>query len=463
MAQAVVKFKTSELINTFSCQDTSNLILCVNPDKVLQPEGFIGTKTYIIATILSGPTRCSTPSLPDCCTPRCPQYYTYEFVFDDDQLNPGEILNQCDIYNVVWDQCLIEWLNEIIAQESPNTATDTFSIDITLSGDLDRNIQADIIVSPFTDNVFEILTNGAFVKEMQTGVGLTNTVGPGTTQTLSLSLPQPPTGRLSLLSLTPVTQADIAGATDLYYTYYNGGVIWLYTAAVWTPYVFTQLAPLALGTLVNDSNYDVFIVDDSAGTPILELSAAWTNDTTRSQPLTVVDGFLVKQGAEGRLYIGTIRTTSTTTTDDTVAKRYVWNYYNQVRRTLLKKEATASWTYNSATYRPANNDPNNRVSVIVGAMNSVIDLTIHQQTDLPQNAFSTIDFGIDSVTTNSILPTSAPIFNSNVAIATIPGVVRLCTWVPVGYHFYQWLESAIAGTVTYYGNNDAGIVGFING
>ena len=112
-------------------------------------------------------------------------------------------------------------------------------------------------------------------------------------------------GRLTLTSGTPVTTADVTGAGTLYYTPYVNGQIALYDgSSTWTVYTFTERS-LAL-TVTSGKNYDVFAYNNS-GTVTLELSAAWTNDTTRADALTTQNGVTVKSGATTRRWLGTIR------------------------------------------------------------------------------------------------------------------------------------------------------------
>ncbi len=150
-------------------------------------------------------------------------------------------------------------------------------------------------------------------------------------------------GRLTLTSGTPVTISDVTGATTLYWTPYNGNQIGLYDGTRWVVFAQTELS-LALGTLTASKNYDVWM-NYNSGTPQLLLSAAWTNDTTRAEALALQDGIYVKSGTPQYRYLGTIRTTSTTTTADaggslsTSTYRNVWNYYNRVPRPI-------QWYYN---------------------------------------------------------------------------------------------------------------------
>src|SRR3990167_7040004 len=120
-------------------------------------------------------------------------------------------------------------------------------------------------------------------------------------------------GRLTLTSGTPVTTADVTGATSIYFAPFKGNRIGLYDgSSAWAIYTFTELT-LALGTLTSGLPYDVFAYD-SSGTVTLE-ALAWTNGTTRATALTTQNGVLVKTGATTRRYLGTFYTTATTTTE----------------------------------------------------------------------------------------------------------------------------------------------------
>ncbi len=54
--------------------------------------------------------------------------------------------------------------------------------------------------------------------------------------------------------------------------------------------------------------------------------------------LALQDGVLVLASDHTKRYVGTIRTTATTTTEDSRVKRFVWNAYNQVQLPLEKRD-----------------------------------------------------------------------------------------------------------------------------
>jgi hypothetical protein len=157
-----------------------------------------------------------------------------------------------------------------------------------------------------------------------------------------------PGGRLTLTSGTPVTTSDVTAATSIYYTPYVSNVIALWNGARWQPVEFSEYT-LALGTISNATPYDVFAYLN-AGAFACEL-LAWTNDTTRATAITIQDGRYCKSGAKDRLYLGTFYTTATTTTEDSLANRYLWNMYNRVSRGMSSPQGTS---HSGNTFGPRN-------------------------------------------------------------------------------------------------------------
>lgn len=259
-------------------------------------------------------------------------------------------------------------------------------------------------------------------------------------------------GRLTLTSGTPVTTANVTGATTLYFTPYKGNQIDLYTGSLWQRFTFTQFSiavPATTSTL-----YDVWVYNN-AGTPALEL-LAWSSGTARATALTTQDGVYVKSGDATRRYVGSMYTTGVSgQTADSDSNRFVWNYYNRVWRPMSCNDSTNSWTYSSSTIRQANGSTANQVNYIIG----VAEDTVHgllvvsaQANNLATNAMCGI--GINSTTVNSAQTNmGAPqvINTGNVAVtASYNGIPS------VGVNYMAWLESnrTNANTVTWYGDNN---------
>lgn len=266
-------------------------------------------------------------------------------------------------------------------------------------------------------------------------------------------------GRLTLESGVAVSASDQTAKTTIYFTPYNGNIIALYNGSSWTPIPFSETS-LALGTLTADKNYDVFAYI-SSGVLALELSAAWTNDTTRADALTTQDGVLVKSGSTTRRYIGTFRTKTTTTTEDSSVNRCVWPMYHRVPRLLLIRDSTDSWTYSTGSFRQANGSSANQVNIVTGWTDTHLSLGVFSRASNSTTTARTVasGIGIGSSTTNSaqlIQPA-----NCTSVISALPAA-RLVHTAALGYSSYLWLEmGGGADTQTWFG--DVGSTNFQSG
>ncbi|WP_020474250.1 hypothetical protein [Zavarzinella formosa] len=259
-------------------------------------------------------------------------------------------------------------------------------------------------------------------------------------------------GRLTLATGAPVTTTDQTAKTTLYYTPYRGNRISLYDGSVWRTVAFTELS-IAVPATTN-TMYDVFCYSNS-GAATLEL-LAWTNDTTRATALAYQDGVLVKNGTTTRRYLGSFRTTgSSGQTEDSLAKRYVWNYYNRLDRPMSVVEATDTWNYFTGSFRQANGSAANQLDMVIGVSEDLVDATA---ASLCLNSTSTArpvcsGIGIDSTTVNG-----ATIKVQGRATNTVEAMLlsEYRGYPGIGRHFLAWLEfGAGTDTQTWYG--DAGV------
>lgn len=268
-------------------------------------------------------------------------------------------------------------------------------------------------------------------------------------------------GRLTTESGVPVSTSDRTAQSTIYFALYGGNRISLYDGTRWRLYTFTERS-LALSGLTDAKNYDVFLYDN-AGTLTLELSAAWTNDTTRADALALQDGVYVKSGSTTRRYLGTIRTTGTTTTEDSGGgtttqvggKRFVWNYYNRVLRPLSVIDTTDSWSYTTNTWRQANAAAGNKVEYVVGlsldSAGAWLTSTVYLQSNSARGANNSV--GVDSTTAPSGHGTAA--YNPSATGGNFSQVASYVGFPGLGYHYLAWLEKGADGTCTFTGDNGA--------
>ncbi|MES2356260.1 MAG: hypothetical protein V4568_18015 [Pseudomonadota bacterium] len=263
----------------------------------------------------------------------------------------------------------------------------------------------------------------------------------------------PAQGRITLTSGSPVTTSDVTAATTVYYTPYKGNFIALYTSSVWKMYTFSELSIAVPATTA--TMYDLYVYD-SGGNATLE-AVAWTNDTTRATALVFQNGVYCKTGALDRRYVGSFRTTgSSGQTEDSNQKRFVWNYYNRVIKSMQNAiETTDSWTYTTAAFRQANANAANQLDFIIGVSEDVVEaVVVALASNSGVSAQIATGIGLDVTNATSCfikgynnLPVLSALFYNASFYKDYPGV---------GRHFLAWLEySTASGTTTWYG--DAGI------
>jgi len=264
--------------------------------------------------------------------------------------------------------------------------------------------------------------------------------------------------RLTLTTGVPVTITDVTGAGTLYFTPYKGNLISLYTSSAWKVFSTSEIS-ISLSGYTSGKPYDVFVYDNG-GTPTL-LTTVWTDDTTRATSLAYQDGVLVQSGTPAYRYVGTIYTSGTGTTEDSVTKRYVWNYYNRVIRNVAVQETgSASHDYTTATWRNMNNSASNAVKILRGVAEDAVRLTAQA---FVQNTSAAVIFatgiGIDSSTVNS-----AQIAASVTPAANV-GTIAMAEYVgcpSTGLHTYNWLQySAATGTATWFTFNGVFVSGLV--
>jgi hypothetical protein len=277
------------------------------------------------------------------------------------------------------------------------------------------------------------------------GTGAVTALTAAQVQTIVGAASLPCEFRLTLTTNVPVTTADVTGATTIYCTPYCGNRIALYDgSSTWNTRTSAQFS-VALGTLTTNRMYDVFCYDN-AGTPTLEL-LVWTSNTARATALVFQDGVLVKSGATTRRYMGSFCTTSTTTTEDSMANRFLWNNKNRVRRNMGVAESTANWAYSTATFRQANANTANQLNFVIGySEDAVIAGTSGIQVYSSTASARAVAVGIGLDTTTTDVSTSRCDGTASSGFSAIPRA-DYCEIVAVGKHYLSWLERG-AGTDT---------------
>lgn len=174
----------------------------------------------------------------------------------------------------------------------------------------------------------------------------------------------------------------------------------------------------------------------------------WTNVTTRATALTTQDGFYVKNGAATRRYLGTIYTVSSSISvfGNMI---HVWNYYNRLPRVAVINETADSWSYTTTTYRYMNNNSSNRIEVVTGVSEDVIDATaqVHAATSGNPPA---IAIGIDTPSNIGSSRLASGVFTSTIGLM----VAQDGLYPGIGWRLLIPAERGNTG-VTFYGDNGA--------
>ncbi len=257
--------------------------------------------------------------------------------------------------------------------------------------------------------------------------------------------------RLTGTSGVPVTTSDVTAIETLYFTPYKGNRIALYDGSKW---VMRTSAELSIDVPDAALPYDVFVYDN-AGVPTLELSNIWVTNNLRADSLAFQDGVYVKSGSPTRRYVGTFKpnTTGNGQTEDSMANRLIWNYYNRVARPMQKYADATTWTYTTEAWRRANNNTNNQVNFIVGISEDCVEASStmaasNSSTGATTGFYIAIGLDVAGVITGCLNGVGSSseinaIVSLRASVKTIPSV---------GYHSLLMLENSEAvGTTTWYG------------
>jgi hypothetical protein len=294
-------------------------------------------------------------------------------------------------------------------------------------------------------------------------------------------MPKAPTGRLTLVSGTPVMSTEQANKTNIYYTPYVGATVPLYDGTGWYEMSFTELT-LALAASANwaaNSNYDLFLFNDS-GTLRLLTGPVWTNDTTRATDIGLVSGIYTnsasmtgRYGASSTVtvgqylgtYVGTMRTTGSagtttwelggTAANGDIVRYFLWNCYNGVEPNGWCRDSTSNWTYSSTTYRPFNNSQTNRVEFVLGDASATIFGAFSCMCYVPADSrYGAVALALDSITAFVAPSTRANFYAGGLNELQSPVFCNYNGTPGLGFHYLQGMESGHGSGFGFYGGSD---------
>ena len=161
-------------------------------------------------------------------------------------------------------------------------------------------------------------------------------------------------GRLSAVT-TSAFHSD-QSINTLYLMPCKGNLISFYTPGFgWNVYQIPtggSVPMLAFSSLNTAKCYDIFAYWN--GSTVMLTSVAWSSLTARATSLTFQDGVYTLSSDQSKLYLGTITPNTSSQVNDLTSERGLWNYFNRIQKKVLLTDTTASWSYNSATWRVEN-------------------------------------------------------------------------------------------------------------
>lgn len=261
----------------------------------------------------------------------------------------------------------------------------------------------------------------------------------GADYNVSMNGAYPMQGRLTLGSGSPVTTSDITGAGTLYYTPCLGNWhTWFDSGSVAHVTQFPEIS-LAL-SVTSGSVYDVFCVGGSA----LEL-LKWSTTTARATNIIRHNGMYVKSGDITRMYLGTICASGTNTCEDSLTKRFCWNYYNRVNKPAYMF-SDSSHTYTSAPWRYFNNSSSNSVHFVVGLASEMFATQTAAFYSTVASSQGYLSVGID---TDQSSFSNAIYFLTAATNTYFYGFTQECFLQQTGYHYIASVEQGAATSATF--------------
>lgn len=284
-----------------------------------------------------------------------------------------------------------------------------------------------------------------------------------------------PQGYLTLTSATPIIAADVSAATAVYYTPYVGQTCPIYNGSSMVGQTFAEQTLTLVSNHLASTIYDVFAFMNSA-TFTIGTGPAWNTSTAGSGARGTGAGTTELQRVSGILtnkVAMTVRNSSTTYSVAANQGTYlgsisidgsagqvtchrawgqsrkwgVWNAYNRAPVYLKCGDATASWTYSSATIRQSRATAGNTLAVFCGLAEEVFDLRFNQTMNANAGvAFSAIGW-------NSTTVQSGQYGLSVVTAAGSESVMATYQQVPsLGINNVNALESGNSGPPTFFGS-----------
>lgn len=292
-----------------------------------------------------------------------------------------------------------------------------------------------------------------------------------------------PGGRLTMTSAAPVIVSDVTAGTALYYTPYTSTICPIYDGAQFNATTFAELTLTLHANHLANLIYDIFVINDS-GTVRLVTGPAWNTSTAAAGARGTGAGTTElerKNGIWTNKVAMTARNGATTYSVNAFCGTYVgsmlmdgtngqltchvtygqsrkfglWNAYNRKPILLQMGDATASWTYNTATVRQSRATAGNTLAVFAGLPEEAFDIDFQQSITFTTNngASGTIGVGVNSTTVMS--GRTGSVLNPAASTAKFDTRARHIVQPTIGLNNINSLETANTTTVTQFNGANA--------
>lgn len=292
-----------------------------------------------------------------------------------------------------------------------------------------------------------------------------------------------PQGRLTLTSATPILATEVAAATSVFYTPFNGVLVPVYNGSVMINNTFAELTLSLVSAHTAGNIYDVFAFLDST-TLRIGTGPVWSTLTAGSgargtgagtTQLTRLNGLLVnaqsmtvRNGAStytvagnygtylGSIYMdGTNGQVSCHNTYGQSRKWGVWNAYNRVPISLMMGDTTASWAYNTATTRQSQAAAGNTLAVFSGLAEEAVDIRAVQTVRMASGSTTSSGIGIGVNATNAFTGKSGNFISGASAVNETVDLSAAHILAPsAGINNINFCENGGGtATVTFFGTN----------
>lgn len=234
----------------------------------------------------------------------------------------------------------------------------------------------------------------------------------------------------------------------------TGNLLSLYDGTRW---VTRALAECSVGSFSATTAYDLFAY--WAGTAVALEKVAWTNTTTRATALTTQDSTYVKTGDATRLYVGSCYTDASGYVQDipggvdTVAKRYLWNWFNRVPKLAWVGDSTNTWTYTTATWRQVRASATNQLELFRGVDVDVMTAVAQARASSANNTFAA-GIGVHTTQATAAARNDAQTMGSGAAGGAQSTLATYTGKPGLGLVYLCWNEIGGGGanTVTWFGD-----------